>query len=120
MKTIKKQLVNIGIIVILVTVGLSGCNSSPEEQPIPGQLVNKEKFVGIWKNTTILMTLNLSSNGTCKLFSLYGMWDVKNETFVMEFPDGNILTYNYAFYKTYRTLYLTSLSDNLTTVFTKQ
>jgi hypothetical protein len=116
----KKQLVIIGIVAILITVGLSGCNSSPEEQPTLGQVVNKEKFVGTWKNTTISMTLNLSSNGTCKLFSLSGIWDVKNETFVMEFPDGNIFTYNYAFSKTYITLYLTSLSDNLTTVYTKQ
>ena len=116
----KKQLIIIGIVALLVAVVLSGCNSSPEEQPIPGQAVNKEKFVGIWKKTTISMTLNLSSNGTCKLFSLSGTWDVKNETFIMEFPDGNIFTYNYAFSKTYRTLYLTSLSDNLTTVYTKQ
>ena len=116
----RKQLAIIGIVAILVSVVLGGCNSSPEEQPIPGQVVNKEKFVGTWKNTTIHMTLNLFSFGTCTLFSLSGTWDVKNETFVIEFSDGNIFTYNYAFSKTYRTLYLTSLSDNLTTVYTKQ
>jgi hypothetical protein len=116
----KKQLIIIGIVALLVAVVLSGCNSSPEEQPIPGQVVNKEKFVGTWKNTTVLMTLNLFSNGSCKLFSVSGTWDIKNETFVMVFPDGHVFTYNYAFSKTYRTLYLTSLSDNLTTVYTKQ
>jgi len=44
---VKKQFVIIGIIAILVTVGLSGCNSSTDEKSTP-----KDKVIGDWISKT--------------------------------------------------------------------
>jgi len=88
----KKQLVIIGIVALLVSVGFSGCNQvsntiNPE----------KNKFVGIWQNTTLDLTttINLFSDGTCSYLSLSGTWDVKDGMLVMDFTDsGFTWTYN--------------------------
>jgi len=114
----KKQLVIIGIVAILVTVGLSGCNQvtntvNPE----------KSKFVGTWQNTTLDLTttINLFSDGTCSYIGLPGTWDVKDGKLVMDFTDSGVdWTYNYVFSNNDRTLSLTSTAGGLTQVYTKQ
>lgn len=49
----KKQLVVIGIMLVLLAVGLSGCSEQSSEKSMTGALVNleksdKEKIVGTW------------------------------------------------------------------------
>jgi hypothetical protein len=89
----KKQLVIIGITALLVCVGLSGCNQvsntlSPE----------KNRFVGTWKNTTSYMTLDLSSDGTCSMWSYTGTWDLKDGKLVIDLISVGIpYTYTYIF-----------------------
>jgi hypothetical protein len=114
----KKQLVIIGIVALLVSVGFSGCNQvsntiNPE----------KNKFVGIWQNTTLDLTttINLFSDGTCSYMGLLGTWDVKDGKLVMDFTDsGFTWTYNYVFSNNDRTLSLTFTAGGLTQVYTKQ
>ena len=72
----KKQLMIVGIIVILLTVGLSGCNNS----------INKNydsRFVGTWKYQSITMTL--SSDGTCTHGNINGTWEIKDNKLVFAY-----------------------------------
>jgi hypothetical protein len=115
----KKQLVFIGIVAILVSVGLSGCedinkNINPE----------KSKLVGTWINATSpYTTIKLLSDGTCSYSSNSGAWDLKGGKLVMDLRSGDVpftLTYNYIFSNNNETLTLTSESGGLSRVYTKQ
>jgi len=115
----KKQLIIIGIIAIIVTVGLSGCSQvSDTVHP------EKTRFVGTWQNTTrnTTRTFVLFSDGSCSFSNLTGIWNVTDGKFVMEFPDSHL---TYSFYYTFsnndRSLSLTSaVTTSTTSVFTKQ
>ena len=114
----KKQLVILGIIAILVTVGLSGCSSENNNQN-----PEKMKFVGSWQYTVenSSSVLDIFSNGTFIASDLfYGSWDLKNEKFIMEMPDyGYTFEYDYTFSNDNRTLTLV-YSDGRTQVYAKQ
>jgi len=111
----KKQLVIIGIVAILVTVGLSGCNQV-------SNTLNPEKnkfFVGTWKNGDL--TIKLFSNGTCLYGDVNGTWYLKeNNTLLFVLSNDNILLYSYGFNDNYKSLALTSIPENHTMWFTKQ
>jgi hypothetical protein len=100
----KKQLLIIGIVAILFSVGLSGCNQ------INNTLIpEKNKFVGTWKNTTSHMTLDLSSNGTCSMWSYTGTWDLKDGKLVIDLQSVGVpitYTYIYLFFNNDKTLKL--------------
>jgi hypothetical protein len=130
----KRHLVVIGSVIILVTVGFSGCQQTQEtqndktnqdthnndNQSSNNITIERNKFVGTWKNTSNKMTINLFSNGTCLLFTSYGTWDVKDDKLIMEFPNSKNLTYAYRFSNNDRTLYLHFSTDDLETAYTKQ
>ncbi len=114
----KKQLVIIGIITLLVTVGLSGC-----DQVSNTQNPEKNKFVGTWRNSDLInYTMDLSSDGTFSTsWSLYGTWDLKDGKFVLDFIEPNLsYTYAYAFSNNNRILTLNLTSENIIYVYTKQ
>jgi len=117
----KQQLLMIGIIVIIVTVWLSGCN-----QVSNTMTPEKTRFIGTWQNTTrnITRTIILFSNDSCSVSILNetGTWDVQDSKLVMKFPVRQITyTFYYAFSNNDRNLSLTSaVSTSTTTVFTKQ
>ena len=117
----KKQLVIIGIVVILITIGLSGCTEvsntlNPE----------KNRFVGTWQNTTVLksnLTIYLFSDGTCTFIISSGTWDLKDGMLIIESSSSlgtNILAYNYSFSNNNRTLTLINPVLNQTVVWMKQ
>jgi thioredoxin-related protein len=116
-QVITKQMVIIGIIILLISVGLSGCTSNPLD-------TEKNKFIGTWTNSTISVnrTIILFSNGSCSFSTLTGIWDLRQGKFVMEFPDSHLTyTFNYAFSNNDRTLSLSSaVTTSTTQVFTKQ
>jgi thioredoxin-related protein len=116
-QVITKQMVIIGIIILLISVGLSGCTSNPLD-------TEKHKFIGTWTNSTISVnrTIILFSNGSCSFSTLTGIWDLRQGKFVMEFPDSHLTyTFNYAFSNNDRTLSLSSaVTTSTTQVFTKQ
>jgi hypothetical protein len=96
----KKQLVFIGLVTILITVGLSGCNSIIED---------KERFVGTWRETTSPIKLDLFSNGTCSFAGDSGTWELKDGKLVLMITSetGYTNTYDYVFSNNNKTLELT-------------
>ena len=121
----KKQLVIIGLVVLLVGVGLSGCSTQNNNGNHDNNTINPEKmrFIGTWKSTAegSNSTLELYSNGTFFATIMSGVWDLKNDTFIMELPDYNkSWEYGYIFSDNNNTLALTLLDNGKTVVYAKQ
>jgi hypothetical protein len=127
----KKKLIIIGIITLLVTIGLSGCNQ------ISNTLnTERNRFFGTWSNSqvhddgmgpyTIKTTITFLSDGTVSWSSLLtssGTWDLKDGKLVMNVQLGdssNIVINNYSFSNNDKTLSLTDVNIGGTTVYTKQ
>jgi hypothetical protein len=120
----KKQLLIIGIVALLVSVGLSGCDQvsntlNPE----------KNKFVGTWKGRTTLdivavfdptnVTLTFFSDNTYSINSLSNTWEIKDGKLVL--GGTSLLTnsplqtvYSYTFANNDRTLTITDVAGNNT------
>jgi len=111
-KGMKKQLVIIGIVAILVTVGLSGCNQvSNTLNP------DKNKFVGTWTGQNSVYNFAFFSDGTGS-FGLYSLtWDIKDGKLVMVTSDQSVtMSYSYAFSNNDRTLILTNPAETITLI----
>ena len=114
MVEIKKQLIFIGILVIVVSVGLSGCNEANN-----GLNPEKNKFVGTWyKSNYIVMKLNL--DGTCSYLAQSGTWEVKEGKLLLTLSSGYNPSFHYIFSDSDLTLKLTSTLDGSTAVYTKR
>jgi hypothetical protein len=112
----KKQLVIIGIVAILVSIGLSGCNDVNNTINI-----EKNRFIGIWQNSTgYPPILEFSKDGRCT-YGGNGTWDLIDGKLVINLPSYNLNdTYNYAFSNNDKTLTLTFTGNNYVEVWTKQ
>jgi len=69
----KKQLIIVGIIILLLTVGLSGCEEESTD--------DTNKFIGTWRNLEDNSTENLWTfydNGTMKVIANY--WNGESNT----------------------------------------
>jgi hypothetical protein len=119
----KKQLVIIGIVVILVCIGFTGCdenNNTTNDE--------KNKFIGTWQNTTqeVTLTMNLFSDGNCSLYGVNGTWDLRDGKFIFVLLSDTgplTYTYNYVFSNNDRTLSISPtiyVAQPSTQVFTKQ
>lgn len=117
----KKQLVIIGIITILVTIGLSGCDEKNDSNTLN---LEKNKFMGTWKHNNNESILNIYSNGTWTSDSTNinlssGTWDVKDGKFLITYEKkGRTDTYWYTFSNNDKTLeiyddFVTHTSDIL-------
>jgi hypothetical protein len=110
----KKQLLIIGIIVLLVSVGLSGCVDNSE----------LDHFVGKWtaKNfTNYTMVLIFNSDRTCTIGTLPGRYSLKEKTLVVDLGKNVSMMYDYNFSNDFNTLTLTVLgASQYTIVYTKQ
>lgn len=117
-KDIKKQLIILGIVVLLICVGLSGC----EEQKNQG---NIEMFIGTWEITEdtsinsdyINTTWEIHNNGSLKIanvwsynFSnetsshtsiIWNLWDIKNGKLFLNRKPGSGKGYNNMSYDYY-------------------
>jgi len=109
----KKQLMIVCIIVILLTVELSGCNENSNTINL-----EKNKFVGTWQNTTMINPMILFSDGTGSMISTNVTWDLKDGDLVIKpLLDLSVTwMYNYLFTNNDRTLSLTSAKTNGSTV----
>jgi hypothetical protein len=117
----KKQLIIIGIIVILLTVGLSGCNEKNNSVQS-----DEEKFIGIWiysftfEGITATVTYNFFSNKTLKIVGsmggaeqpMSGTWNIKNNTIVLASSGDEIITGEYSFSNNYKTVTITPSSGD--------
>jgi hypothetical protein len=124
----KKQLVIIGILALLVSVGLSGCNEiSNVFLTDEGRLIGTWNSEGIWLDVpTVIM---FSSNGTFKStidFPVFqtiseGIWEMNDGIITMEIVDIIPPTnYTYQFSEDNRTLTLTPIDSNDSYILRKQ
>jgi hypothetical protein len=121
----KKQLVIIGIVALLVSVGLSGCNDI--------FLTDEDKLIGTWNSEGIWLdvptVIVFSPNGTFKSTIDFppiqatseGKWDMNDGVITMELVDITPQTnYTYQFSENSRTLTLTSIDGNNSYILRKQ
>jgi uncharacterized protein (TIGR03066 family) len=115
----KKQLVIIGIVAILVSVGLSGCDQQKNPQ------TDQNKLVGTW-NATVQnnsVTIVFFSNGTMTVtameISVSGTYEIKGDQLVITSQQSGMETYDYSFTLDGK-LSLTKLGENSGVVYTKQ
>jgi len=117
----KKHLIVIGTAVLLLIVGLSGCN---EINPFSGD----DRFVGTWKSENELYgTITFFSDGEYSGSGLWfgvlaGNYEIKDGKLVMSYTiEGSKISnvYDYSFSDSDTTLTLTTHGNN-SQVFTKQ
>lgn len=93
----KKQLIILGVAVLLICVGLSGCFESDNESSNV-----LDKFVGKWTSASLLYekTITFFSDGTGFNNSGSIEWEIKDEQLVIYWHDGNhTAIYDYEFLK---------------------
>jgi hypothetical protein len=98
----KKQLIIIGIIVLLITVGLSGCADKNNGE-------ENNKFVGTWKDYPgYSSSFTFSSDGTGIWVDSPMLWEEKDGILEIN-PESNPvnMTYYYTFSDDYQILTLT-------------
>ncbi|MCJ7570951.1 MAG: hypothetical protein MUO82_03615 [Candidatus Thermoplasmatota archaeon] len=99
----KKQLMIVGIIVILLTVGFSGCTETSETNT---NNKNKERILGTWlayaisgTNESEAGTYTFFSNGTFLISSnrkIWGTYEITDEKFTIS-AEGDTVNYDYTF-----------------------
>ncbi len=111
----KKQLVIIGIVAILVTVGLSGCIDNNNVS----LKTNKEKVLGRWtatiSGTPITAIMNFFTNGSYyeglnETTVIWGIYKMTDETIVLQ-SEGTTHIVEYSFSNNYNILTLTETDD---------
>jgi hypothetical protein len=123
-----KHLITLGIAVLLICVGLSGCNESnnsfkSDEDRIIGTWVISE----IYEGSTRTVTYIFSSDKTYEVIGTYkegtessnGTWKILDYKLVVTI-EGRTQTGNYKFSNNDKTLTITDNMSNTTTVLTKQ
>ena len=125
----KKQIIVIGIIVILLVVGFCGCNEKKDTLSS-----DEEIIVGIWKKSNVAyewnITMTMHPNGTVATGSPdvgYGLgeWELKDGKLILTWMEGEkILTDSWYYsFNDYNTLLCTrDLEDvyNTTSVYERQ
>ena len=124
----KKQILIIGIIIILLIIGLNGCEentSNSDEDKIIGNWVGSQPFQGSTRNISITFL----SNKTFKTVGTYqnekiignGTWKIVNDKLIIDItePTKSISSSNYNFSNNFNTLTITD-STGTTMDFTKQ
>lgn len=111
----KKPLEIMGIIAILISIGLSGCNQN-------SNTLNPErnKFVGSWDNSNQSDSpWTLFSDSTWTHGLQTGTWDLKNGKFIVDSQSGISAVYTYVFSNNEKTLTLILSGQNDSEVYTK-
>lgn len=124
----KRNLILLGILVVFLCVGLSGC-----DQISNLFLTEKDKLLGTWNNDETWLeapaVITFSKNGTLKLdvqmgsisFSNEGTWELKEGVLSMETEDLLPLTdFRYVFSEENTKLTLTQVDTNNSFIFIKQ
>ena len=121
----KKQLVIFGIAVLLICIGLSGCNEDNNTFQS-----DEEKIIGTWiyattlNETTVYVYYNFLSNKTFEVIFSYtgdrgsGTWNITDNKLLITLK-GEIITSDYNFSNNNKTLTIIE-SNGIKSVFTKQ
>ncbi len=122
----KKQLMIIGIIILLLTVGLSGYVLISKS--------NEEKIIGTWIGTIgnqsdpVDVEYTFFSDKTSTAVAYYeynylyvnSTWKITDNKLVISSLDGKITTDKYQFSNNDKTLMLTNIESNRTIVLTRE
>jgi ABC-type Fe3+-hydroxamate transport system substrate-binding protein len=115
----KKQILIVGIIVLLIAVGLSGCNQTSNSLTS-----DKDKFVGTWnvKVNDKEGTFVFYSNGTLITSSgSRATWEIKDGLLVITGGSGTTpSTLSYKFSNGNKTVVLINSASGTTAILTKQ
>jgi len=126
----KKQLVIIGILAILITVGLSGCNEISNVF-----LSDEDKLVGTWNSERIWVdvptVIVFFSNGTLKIevemgtidFSSEGKWEMNDGILTIEIEEIELISltnYTIKFSEDNKILTLTPIDGSDSYILRKQ
>lgn len=110
-----KQIAIVGIILILLIVGLSGCSQKATNVDAE----EMKKFVGTWKASQYDIQI-FSLSGACKYINMLGTYSVENGKLTVNLNNGLKYTYYYSFSNNNTILTLTHVDRGYTTVYTKQ
>jgi hypothetical protein len=125
-KGIKKQFLILGIVVILVCVGLSGCDQ------INNALKSEmDRFIGTWVSSSWQPQQNNTfyapqphtyfSNGSCSVGNVSGTYETKDRKLVETLANGQItFTWDYSFSNNDTILTLTQVGTTFTLTLYKQ
>jgi len=113
-----KYFIITAIVIILICVGLSGCNNDVSGIQKDSKL---DKFIGTWSADQGI-TVVFNYDKTCTFAGMSGVWEVINNTIsiTINYKDGkNMMSYTYQFFDGETTLVLTDVGDR-SSVFVKQ
>ena len=123
----KKQLLIIGIIVLLVCVGLSGCDTNQISNSLNTE---KNKFVGTWTangatfSVALGNTVTFFSDGTASLFGgIAGNYEIKDGNLTVTMIASSTplqYTFSYSFSNNNTVLTVFSTVEGSSFVYTKQ
>jgi hypothetical protein len=124
----KKQFIIIGVVIVLIIVGLSGCSTQNNNQNQNNNNVNPERnsFIGVWKTDPIdnYWTLELYSNGTFKRMDgvVGGQYEINDGHLALNYTDEIWVPdeFDYNFSNSNTTLILIKPSANLTVTLFKE
>ncbi len=100
----KNYLIISGIVLVLLTVILSGCND------INSLSSEEDKFIGTWEASegNVTSTMRFFSNGTVLQSilgqNIYGTWEIKDGKLFTENENSGIATFDYSFSEDGKTL----------------
>jgi len=129
----KKQIIVIGIIVILLVVGFCGCNEKKNTSQSDEEFA-KEIIVGTWKKSNVAyewnVTMTMHSNGTVVTGSPdvgygSGEWELKDGKLILTWIEGDVTktdSWYYSFSDSNTLLCTIDLDDfyNTTSVYERQ
>ncbi len=110
-----KQFIAVGIILVLLVVGLSGCTQNATD-------INADeakKFVGTWKASEYDVHI-FSLGGACKYLNVTGTYNTEDGQLTVDLNNGLKYTYYYSFSNNNTILTLTHVERGYTTIYTKQ
>lgn len=115
-----KKIVVIGIFILTIVVGLSGCINN--DNIVEDENNELNNFLGTWKTDSYvtLKTLTFFSDGTGSSSSVSIYWDLKDDKLVIDLLNGLRYTYDYTFTNDSDTLTLTDVNTGKSTTYIKQ
>jgi hypothetical protein len=120
----KKQILIVGIIVILITIGLSGCTSKSDEEKLIGTWMYYEPAEGM----ILTAYYTFFSDKTFELVGFYndveekadGIWNIKDGELIISSADFGLASFDYTFSNNDKTLTLSETLSGAKMIFTKQ
>jgi hypothetical protein len=109
-----KHLIVIGIIILLLAVGLSGCTDT--------QSSDIDKLIGTWfDEETEIISITFFSDGNCDYGGINSTWELKDGEIVIEFLNQDyIKTFDYIFSDNSNKLTLIQSGGDEGLIFTRQ